>query len=1052
VEDLKDSFSKAVYKNLSIDMLIYKRLKLFLHAQSSDPGTRDDDVQAFIRIGTDYTQNYYEYVVPLKLTQPGTTSREGIWLAENEIDVALEDFVNAKVERNNIPGGWDNRRPYEMTVNGKVIRVVGNPDFSEVQSVMIGIRNPAVPGQDTRAHSICMWVDELRVTDFRNQSGWATNARLNTKLADFANITATGSYTTVGFGGLQQKIAQRARENTALFDVSANIVADKFLPEKLGIKVPVSVQYGTLNSDPQFDPLDKDVPLEESLTRYETREAQQEYRKEVSTRETRKSISLLNVRKERTNPEAKIKPYDIENLSFSYSYAERLFTNIDTDRDYTKTYTGAVAYTYTNTPRNYEPFAKVEALKSPYMRLIKDLNFTPLPSRFAVRADLDRRYNETFLQRRDPGTGLITSRDIAPTFQKYFYFNRIYDLKWDISKSLSVDYTATNRAVVDEPDARIDKDVDSLRYKNKVIWNNLRNLGRNTNFNQLIAANYKVPLDKFPLTDWLGAETRYAVTYIWTAGSTALNQDANFQLGNTIENSTEFSVNGRFDMVKLYNKVKFLKDVNSPASPQGRPVVPAPGDTTVQKKSEMRVAKSLARFLMMTRSINFTYLQNRGTMLPGYLPRTKMFGFDDEFDAPGLPFILGRQYELDDLYNRAYNNGWYTDSSQYLNTPFSGILTETFTARANLEPFRNFNLQLDARHNMSEIEEVFYRKEFDDFGNTGTVNQRQNPINTGSFSTSFYALNTLFESSSGGTSAAFENFIRNRRDVREKLTNANAAAGDSGYTLNSQDVLLQSFLYAYQGRDVNGYQAKSGSPFKRMPIPNWRLDYNGLSQLAFFKQWFSQVNLTHSYNSSYNITSFTTSLAYEQAPADYPTNKNEFGQLIPYYIVSQLTVAERLELLGINFRTNTNLTGRLGYKMERNLSLNLTNAQVTETNVKDYTLGFGYSANNFRIPFKIRGERIVLENELTMRMDFSVRDNQTVQRAIARDEQGNEISQNQITNGTKQLQLRPTVDYVLSQRVNIQFYVLRTVSDPKISTSFRNSVTEGGIQLRVSLE
>ncbi|MHC2992821.1 gliding motility-like protein [Pontibacter sp. HJ8] len=1052
VEDLKDSFSKAVYKNLSIDMLIYKRLKLFLHAQSSDPGTRDDDVQAFIRIGTDYTQNYYEYVVPLKLTQPGTTSREGIWLAENEIDIALEDFVNAKVARNNVQGGWDNRRPYEVTVNGKVIRVVGNPDFSEVQSVMIGIRNPAVPGQDTRAHSICMWVDELRVTDFRNESGWATNARLNTKLADFANITATGSYTTVGFGGLQQKIAQRARENTALFDVSANIVADKFLPEKLGIKVPVSVQYGTMNSDPQFDPLDKDVPLEESLTRYETRDSKQEYRQEVSTRETRKSISLLNVRKERTNPEAKVKPYDIENLSFSYSYAERLFTNIDTDRDYTKTYTGAVAYTYTNTPRNYEPFAKVEALKSPYMRLIKDLNFTPLPSRFAFRADLDRRYNETFLQRRDPGTGLITSRDIAPTFQKYFYFNRIYDLKWDISKSLSIDYTATNRAVVDEPDARIDKDVDSLRYKNKVIWNNLRNFGRNTNFNQLIAANYKVPLDKFPLTDWLGAETRYAVTYIWTAGSTALNQDANFQLGNTIENSTEFSVNGRFDMVKLYNKVKFLKDVNSPATPQGGPVVPAPGDSTVQKKSDMKVAKSLARFLMMTRSINFTYLQNRGSMLPGYLPRTKMFGFDEGFDAPGLPFILGRQYELDELYNRAYNNGWYTDSSQYLNTPFSGILTETFTARANLEPFRNFNLQLDARHNMSEIEEVFYRKEFDDFGNTGTVNERQNPINTGSFSTSFFALNTMFESSSGGTSAAFEDFIRNRRDVREKLTNANTAAGDSGYTLNSQDVLLQSFLYAYQGRDVNGYQAKSGSPFKRMPIPNWRVDYNGLSQLAFFKQWFSQVNLTHSYNSSYNITSFTTSLAYEQAPAGYPTNKNEFGQLIPYYIVSQLTVSERLELLGVNFRTNTNLTGRLGYKMERNLSLNLTNAQVTETNVKDYTLGFGYSTNNFRIPFKIRGERKVLENELTMRMDFSVRDNQTVQRAIARDEQGNEISQNQITNGTKQLQLRPTVDYVLSQRVNIQFYVLRTVSDPKISTSFRNSVTEGGIQLRVSLE
>ncbi len=1050
VEDLKDSFSKAVYKNLNIDMLIYKRLKMFIHAQADGLNTQDDDMQAFVRIGTDYTQNYYEYVVPLKITPANSNTREAIWMAENELDIALEDFVKAKTERNRL--GFDRRTPYEVTINGKTIRVVGNPDFSEVQSVMIGLRNPTTLNDDGRPHSVCMWVDELRVTDFRNQSGWATNARFNTKLADFANLTATGAYTTVGFGALQQKIAQRSRENTAQFDVSANIVADKFLPEKLGVKVPVTVQYGTLSSEPQFDPLDKDVPLEESLKRFDSPSDRREYRREVITQETRKSISLLNVRKERTNPEAKVRPYDIENLAFSYSYGERLFTNIETDRDYTKTYTGGVAYTYTNTPKNYAPLAQSKALNSPYLRLIKDLNFTPLPSRFAFRADLDRRYNETFLQRRDPGSGLITTRGIEPTFQKYFYFNRIYDLKWDLSKSLSVDYTATNRAVVDEPDYRIDKDVDSLKYKNKIIWENLRRGGRNTNFNQVAAINYKLPLDKFPLTDWLGAETRYAATYIWTAGSTALNQDASFRLGNTVENSTEFSVNGRFDLVKLYNKVKFLKAANTPA-PAGRPAAPAPGDTTKPAGSEMRVAKSLARVLMMTRSINFTYLQNRGTMLPGYLPSTRLLGFDEGFDAPGLPFILGRQYDLDNLYNRAFSNGWYTDSSQYLNTPLSAINTETFTARANLEPFRSFNLQLDARHNKSEIEEVFYRKEFDDFGDVGEVNQRQNPINTGSFSTSFFALGTLFESRSSGTSDAFEEFIRNRYNVREKLTNANAAAGDSGYTLNSQDVLLESFLYAYQGRDINGYKARDKNPFSRLPIPNWRIDYNGLSQLPFFQQWFSQVNLTHAYNSSYNITSFTSSLAYQSEPAGYPSNKNEFGQIVPYYIVSQLTVVERMApLVGVNFRTKTNFTGRVQYNMERNLSLNLTNAQITETNVKDYVVGFGYSTSNFRIPFRIAGQRRVLENELTMRLDFSVRDNQTVQRAIARDDAGNERSQNQITNGTMQLQLRPTVDYVLSQRVNLQFYVLRTVSDPKISTSFRSSVSEGGVQLRVSLQ
>ena len=1054
VEDLKDSFSKAVYKNISLDMLTYKRLKMFLHAETQDLNTNDDEVEAFIRIGTDYTQNYYEYVIPLKMTPPNSTGDREIWPLENEVDIALDEFVNAKVLRNSQPGGYNRNQPYEVHIGDKTIRVLGNPDFSEVQGVMIGIRNPHKPNDDSRSHSVCMWVDELRVTDFKNQSGWAANARLNTKLADFANITATGAYTTIGFGGLQQKIAQRSRENIALFDVNANIAADKFLPEKSGIKVPVSVQYGTLNSEPQYDPLDQDVPLEQSLSRFgEDREARAAYKKEVTTRETRKSFSLLNVHKERTNPDDKIRPYDIENLSLSYSYAERLFTNIETDRDYTKTYNAAVAYTYANTPRNYTPFAEAKALNSPYLRLIKDLNFTPMPSSFTFRADLDRRYNETFLQRRDSETGLITTRGIDPTFQKYFYFNRIYDLKWDLSKSLSLDYTATNRAVIDEPNNRINSDIDSLQYKNKVIWENLRRGGRNTNFNQLVAVNYKLPLDKFPFTDWIGAETRYAATYIWTAGSTALNQDTTFQLGNTVENSTEFSVNGKFDIVKLYNKVKFLRDVNTPA-PANSQVLPAPGDTAaVKPKPEMKFVKSVARVLMMTRSINFTYLQNRGTMLPGYLPTTSFFGFDDGFDAPGLPFILGRQYELNQLYDRANSNGWYTDSSQYLNTPLSAILTETFTAQANLEPFKTFNVQLDVRRNVSRIEEVFYRKEYDDFGNVSDMDQRQNPFNSGAFSTSFMALGTLFESTASGTSAAFDAFVSNRYVVRERLQAANQVATDSGYTLNSQDVLIKSFVYAYQGRDINGYKAKAESPFKRLPIPNWRIDYNGLSALPFFQQWFSQVNLTHAYAANYNISNFTTSLAYNQEPADFPNQLNEFGRIEPYYIVSQLTVSERLApLIGINFRTKTNLTGRLEYKVERNLSLNLTNAQVTETHVKDYVIGMGYTTTRFRIPFKIGGERKVLENELTMRLDFSVRDNQTVQRAIARDDNGQERSQNQITNGTRQLQLRPTIDYVLSQRLNLQFYVLRTVSAPKISTSFRNSMTEGGIQLRVSLQ
>ncbi|MDB5263224.1 MAG: gliding motility-like protein, partial [Adhaeribacter sp.] len=573
VDGLKDSFGKAVYKNVTMDMLIYKRLKLYLHAQSPNKTTNNDEVRAFIRIGTDYTQNYYEYSIPLKITPNSANAASEIWMPENFVDLAFQDLIDTKADRNRTSGvnifqPWTRNLP-----NNATITVVGNPDLSSIQGIMLGVLNPRSP--DRSDESVCIWADELRVADFDKTAGWAANARLNAKLADFATISASGSYTTVGFGSLQQKVAQRARENTQQFDISSNIAADKFFPEKSGVRIPVSIQYGTTIQEPRYDPLDPDTPLRQSLNKFTDPAKREEYRKEVVTQVTTKSINLLNVRKEKTNPDAKLKLYDIENLSLSYAYSEQLRTDIVTDRDFTKSYTGGLAYTYNNTPKNYTPLAKLKPLQSPYLKFLQELNFTPLPSRIAFRADLDRRYNEIFLQRRLDFNDVPSPLGSARTFQKYFFFNRIYDLKWDLTKSLTFDYTATNRAVVDEPEGEINNENPNLQYKNEAIWRNLRNWGRTTNFDQLVALTYRLPLDKFPLTDWVSADARFASGYTWTSGSTALISDT-LQLGNSIQNNAEASVTGKIDLIRLYNKVRFLKAINEQAAPTAGGATPPP--------------------------------------------------------------------------------------------------------------------------------------------------------------------------------------------------------------------------------------------------------------------------------------------------------------------------------------------------------------------------------------------------------------------------------------------------------------------------------------------
>ncbi|WP_426493327.1 cell surface protein SprA [Hymenobacter sp. 102] len=1091
VEGLRDGFAKAAYKNVSLNMLRYKKLRMFLHAESEDRTVREGrtgQVRGFVRLGTDYIQNYYEYSKPLVITQPGQRLVDEVWPVENRIDLPFQAFIDAKAARNRqAASSIDYTKPFVvMLPDGSTITVVGNPDLSAVQGAMIGVLNPRDDGQNK---SVTIWADELRVLDFDTESGWAATARFNAKLADVANITATGSFISTGFGGLQDRAQQRSTDNISRGDVNATVAAEKFLPEKLGLRIPVLLQAGIETRAPKYDPLDPDTKLDQSLDKFKSGQERAAYRKEVVDQTSQRSISLLNVRKERTNPEKKVRPYDIENFALSYSLTERLHTDIRTDRDYTRTYTGALAYVYQATPKNYTPLAQVKAFDSPYLAMFKEVNFTPLPSRFSFRADLDRRYNERFLQRTlEPGQVPVTA-GIPGVFQKSFFFNRIYDLRWDLTKALALDYTANNRAVVDEGVGRaIGSSDEAQRNRDQIKRNLFRNGGRTTNFNQTVALTYRLPLDKFPLTDWVSSDVRYAANYTWQAASTALTapvypgapdstQTRELNLGNTIQNNGELSANGKIDLVKLYNKVRFLNIINNAPPPQPRVrekdgakpgQAPATAAADSSQGPQLRLLKGILRSLMTARSLNFTYARSNGTLLPGYLPRTRFFGLDNGFDAPGVPFLLGKQYDLDGLFDRAYRNGWYTQESQYLNTPLSSLLTEALTLRTTLEPFRDFIVQLDARRNLVRNREVFYRNVVDE--NTllpVAPNTRPDPSNalgSGTFSTSFISVRTLFGdvSAGGEVSKAFGRFIDNRVFVQQRLQEARGGDNATGrYGYNSQDVLIPAFLDAYRGKSSSGYKAKGFQPFSQLPVPNWNVQYNGLSELPFIQQYFRSFTLSHVYTSQYNIAGYTTSANYAQEPkaGAFSSLTNQSNQYIPYFILGQVSIAERLApLLGLNFQTTGKLSGGVEYRIDRTVGLNTTNAQVTELRRSDIVIRMGFSTNRFKLPFRVGGEQRILRNDLTARLDLSISDNYAVQRSIqdavdptagTTGDKGRAFSQ--VTSGTRQIQLRPTIDYVLNQRLNLQFFFTQNITEPRAQNAFKNTATEGGIQLRYSL-
>lgn len=1047
IDELEDGDARAIYKNVEVDFFNYGRIKMFLHADSESD---DDQLYAFVRLGSDFDENYYEVEIPLKIsrvTNPGDPDVRQIWPKENEIDLDLNELYALKAARDREGFSLNENYPREgpRAFGNHLIRIFGRPDLSSVRMMMIGVRNPR--SEDRRSHSVCIWANELRLTEFNKTAGWAVNTTLSAKLADFATVTGALRYTTFGFGSVSSKIGERSRDETTSYDVTANVNVDKLLPGNTGIKIPMFVGYENTTIKPQYDPANPDLKIDAALKSYNTEEERNDYLKLIHDESERRSLNFTNVRKEKVKPDAKTHIYDIENLSFSYSFSEATHSNFNIKESLEQQYGGSVAYNFAPKATGIEPFKNFGGLKSPYLKLIKDFNIGLMPSNLSVRGELDRSFSKK-VYRNDQGIGEIEN------YQKYFIFNRDYNLRWALSKGLTLDYTARANAVIDEPEGAID-----TQEKRDSVINNLKKFGRLKNFNQTVTANYTVPLDKIPLTDWINAEYRYQVQYDWRAGPENKPDGVNGPIGqdlpdsldfkNTIQNSREQNLSGRLDLVKLYNKVKFLKEINTPpkpvtARPGARPAPPPVKADTTKKASLPGPVKGLFRLLMSLRSINGTYTKTEGTILPGFTPSPWLFGMDRDFSAPGWPFVLGSQDPGIRKKAADVKNNWLVKRDG-LTMPFNQTQTTALSLRASIEPATDLKIQVDIKKDATTSYQEIYRYNGGDF-------ESLSPSRSGSYKVSTIAVRSAFNSDNDEVeSSVFREFEDNLQVVRDRFQTINGI-GTAEYD-TTQDILIPAFIAAYTGQDPQGI---SLSPFPSQPLPNWRIDYAGLSKIKSLTKVFQSVTVSHAYSSFYSVVNYSNSLQYESADLvgiDVPVedyNRNTFstvrvdGQAVPIYMITQVLISEQFApLIGINVRTKSRVTAKVEYKTKRDLSLNVSNAQVTELNSKDMAFEVGFTKNNMKLPFKSQGRTIVLKNDVTFRMNFTISDTKTIQRKIS--------DLNIITNGNINIQFRPNVSYAVNQKLNVQLYFERTINEPLISSSYRRSTTRFGTQIRFNL-
>ncbi len=570
VKNLTSGEAKAVYKNTTLDLRQYKRIQMFTHANALEQNTtnlKDRELAVFIRLGSDYKNNYYEYEIPLTLTAPRSNynrnvpaDRRLVWPEENMLDVALSIFTNLKKERNKAKAqgmasymapysAYDSEHP-----NNK-LTIVGNPSLGEVKTMMIGVRNNS---GDVKSGEV--WVNELRLKEHNNKGGWAANANLNVQLSDFGSVNATGRYVSEGFGGLEDGVASRSTDNYGTYSVTTSLEMGKFFPDKAKVSIPLYYSVTKEKTSPKYNPMDTDMELKDALDAAGSKAERDSIENIAVTKVTQTNFSVSNARVGIATKRHPM-PYDPANFSFTYSHAHQHTTGETTVREQRDNWRGALDYSWTPVYKSWEPFKKIKN-KSKWLDILKRFGLNWLPQNLAFNTEMT---HETYeLQERDMES--LTKSQLPITFSDQFLWNREFALRWDLTRNLHMNFQSATHAQVDVPYPDVNTDLYADQYhawKDSVyrsaVLNSVRTWGTPLDYSQSFTASYKVPLNLLPVFDWVNTDASYSSNYSWERGMEDENGNS---YGNTVNTHRELTLNGSFNLVKLYNHVPFLKKVN----------------------------------------------------------------------------------------------------------------------------------------------------------------------------------------------------------------------------------------------------------------------------------------------------------------------------------------------------------------------------------------------------------------------------------------------------------------------------------------------------------
>ena len=1066
--DLQPMDYRAVFKNVNVDIRQYKNLKMFLHAESivgqkplPGEGTAEDydrRMVAFVRLGTDFLDNYYQVEIPLKPTDYKESSSnkftaDEVWQPEsNALEVPIKLLSKLKAAAINNSGlGKVSYFDEEMNPVSEFspisalpgfkkykFAVKGNPSLGSIKTLMIGVKNPSNQLGDDLCGEV--WFNELRIAGIDSKGGWAAVGAMDANFADLANVAATARISTIGFGSIDQTPNQSNREDMKQYDLVTNINLGKLMPEKWGLQIPLNLNIGETFITPEYDPFYQDILFQDRLDNSKRNSQRDSINDQAIDYTLRKSISLIGVRKNKTGNKP-TRFFSPENFDFSYAYNELYHQDYEIKNQTDKNLQLGVNYGHSFKQLEINPFRKISGLNGKlYWQWLRELNFNLIPSNIEITSNINRsfssqRFRQVYME------GVDAARQIPlPNLQlRNYLFDWSYTLSHNLTRSLRFNFTASNNNIVrnffekdpNNPLGRVNKSLD--------IWNGIWDTGQTDRHFQSLSLNYKIPLRLIPFLNFIDANYNYTGDFSWQRGSNAMaavTGEEGQQLGvvNAIQNANTKTLTGSISFDKLYTILR----LKSKKSPFDQPFARGgAADNPQSQKKENKPKKSAFRkgatyfvdLLSLIKRAQFNYSENNGKVIPGYLPNVGFIGTLD----PTFGFTFGSQA---DVRYEVAKRGWLTNFPNF-NEPFVQVQNSKLNISAQINPLKDLTIDLNAERNYSNnLSENYQVQDL----NYIALNTNE----YGNFGISTILIKTAF---SGGTDIInknFTNFRENRLIIANRLaaqsgtslTNRDENGFPEGFSKNHQTVLTASFISAYSGTNPDKI---SFDPIQGMPLPNWNLKYTGLSKIKSLAKIFNRFSLTHGYRSSYTLTNYQTNLEYDPTQ---PLLKDKLGNYMTSRFYSNINLAEQFNPLirfDVEFKNSLKILAEM--RRDRSLSLSLDNSLLTEQSGNEYILGMGYRLKDLRIRTNLGGRRVMLSGDLNLKADFSYRKNITLLRNL-------EYDNNQVTAGQTIMSIKFSAGYNLSKNLTSLLFYDHNFSEFAISTAFPQTSIRSGITIR----